>query len=398
MIWLSLSTVLYEVNEYEYEEDYEYNFSESHSTFYWEELLPTVLVYGVTLLLGLTGNSLIVFTTYRYRRMQSSTNVLLASLASADLLLIIFCIPVKVAKLFSYTWAMGAFLCKTVHYMQNVSTICSVLTLTAISIERYYAIVHPMKAKYICTISQAKKIIILTWMVSFLLGLPILFVQIQMPVGDKNKAYWCVRNWDNISLWRFNEIYILLLVFICPSIIMSFAYSFICWEVWRVMERRSIMTSRDALSSKHSTHCKQLESFHLTESSKRSEYKIRAYRDDTRMVKQVIYMLVTVVVLFIVCWGPVLIDNVLTAYGQLPIQRTGNLKYMATAFHLMAYFNSCINPIIYGFMSKNFRESFQLALCCKLEPRSTKIRSSRMVSSFHRISRSGSQTRTTSLR
>jgi hypothetical protein len=43
----------------------------------------------------------------------------------------------QVAKFFSYTWSMGFFLCKGVHYLQNVSAICSVLTLTAMSIERY---------------------------------------------------------------------------------------------------------------------------------------------------------------------------------------------------------------------------------------------------------------------
>lgn len=51
-------------------------------------------------------------------------------------MLLLFNITFQVAKLFSYTWTFGVFLCKFVHYMQNVSAICSVLTLTAMSIER----------------------------------------------------------------------------------------------------------------------------------------------------------------------------------------------------------------------------------------------------------------------
>lgn len=83
--------------EMEYDSDeYDYDIKESHSIFQWEELIPTLIVYGITLVIGLSGNFLIIFATYRYRRMQSVTNVLLASLASSDLLLIIFCIPVKV--------------------------------------------------------------------------------------------------------------------------------------------------------------------------------------------------------------------------------------------------------------------------------------------------------------
>lgn len=83
-----------------------------------------------------------------------------------------------------------------------------------------------------------------------------------------------------------------------------------------------------------------MESFTLRKMSRvKRKVGSRTHKEDTNMVKQVIYMLVAVVVLFAICWGPLLIDNVLTAYSVLPTQRTGNLKHMATAFHLMAYFN-----------------------------------------------------------
>lgn len=81
-----------------------------------------------------------------------------------------------------------------------------------------------------------------------------------------------------------------------------------------------------------------MESFQLTDINK-TKPRNRTNKDDTRVVKQVIYMLVAVVVLFAICWGPLLIDNVLTAYNILPKQRTHALKHMATTFHLMAYFN-----------------------------------------------------------
>ena len=123
--------------------------------------------------------------------------------------------------MFSFAWTFGVFLCKFVHYMQNVSAICSVLTLTAMSIERwvtsllliflfyfvlnsskyfvtyfffclccislcwpridkwrYYAIVHPMRAQYLCTLSQARKVITATWITSFALATPTLWIQV----------------------------------------------------------------------------------------------------------------------------------------------------------------------------------------------------------------------------
>lgn len=79
------------------------------------------------------------------------------------------------------------------------------------------------------------------------------------------------------------------------------------------------------------------EQLNVTEAHKPKErYKSK---EDSKIVKQVIYMLVTVVVLFIICWAPLLIENVLTAYSVLPKQRIGKLKHISVAFHLMAYFN-----------------------------------------------------------
>ncbi len=74
-------------------------------------------------------------------------------------------------------------------------------------------------------------------------------------------------------------------------------------------------------------------------------------------------MLVAVIVLFAICWGPSLIDNVLVAFHLVEKFHFGFLKPMRMAFALMAYANSCVNPIVYAFMSRNFRESFKYALC-----------------------------------
>jgi len=124
------------VNDTE-EDYYEYDLDESFATFNWSELGPSLFVFSVTFIVGILGNSLILVAVLRHTHVKSSpVNVFLASLASADLLLILVCLPLKVAKLFSYTWTMGVVSCKILYYMQSVSGICSVLNLTALSIER----------------------------------------------------------------------------------------------------------------------------------------------------------------------------------------------------------------------------------------------------------------------
>lgn len=62
------------------------------------ELISVSIVYGITLVLGIVGNILVIFSVTRYPQMMTVTNTFLLSLASADLLLIIICVPVKVGR------------------------------------------------------------------------------------------------------------------------------------------------------------------------------------------------------------------------------------------------------------------------------------------------------------
>lgn len=74
---------------------------------------------------------------------------------------------------------------------------------------------------------------------------------------------------------------------------------------------------------------------------------------------QVVKMLVAIIVIFVICWAPLLINNVLIAFEVLPVLHFGIYKHLREAFFIMAYFNSCVNPVVYCFMSKNFKESFR---------------------------------------
>ncbi|KFM57699.1 hypothetical protein X975_15952, partial [Stegodyphus mimosarum] len=45
------------------------------------------------------------------------------------------------------------------------------------SVERYYAIMHPVKSRYQCTMSQARRVILIIWFLSFITAIPIVFAQ-----------------------------------------------------------------------------------------------------------------------------------------------------------------------------------------------------------------------------
>ena len=82
-----------------FDEDYDYDYDTSLAAVPLTELVPVSLVYGLTLVLGSVGNALVVISICRSRQLHTSTNVFLASLSTADLLLICVCVPIKVCLL-----------------------------------------------------------------------------------------------------------------------------------------------------------------------------------------------------------------------------------------------------------------------------------------------------------
>ena len=94
----NLSNGISMANDDENVSDYDYyDYTDSVNSLDLGELIPVVLVYSITLVLGVLGNALVIFSIIRYRRMQNVTNIFLTSLASADLLLVMLCVPIKVS-------------------------------------------------------------------------------------------------------------------------------------------------------------------------------------------------------------------------------------------------------------------------------------------------------------
>lgn len=82
--------------------NYTYDYEEAISHLPLEEFIPVVTFYVITGLVGLIGNLLVVFAIANFPRMRSITNWFLLSLACADLLLVLVCVPVKVSLFCCY--------------------------------------------------------------------------------------------------------------------------------------------------------------------------------------------------------------------------------------------------------------------------------------------------------
>ena len=95
---------------------------------YWDMLLAYIIpdpfewaiigFYALVFIVGLMGNSLVCFAVWRNHHMRTVTNLFIVNLATADLLVILLCLPPTVLEDVTETWYMGNIMCKVVKYAQ----------------------------------------------------------------------------------------------------------------------------------------------------------------------------------------------------------------------------------------------------------------------------------------
>ncbi|KAH9645328.1 hypothetical protein HF086_010292, partial [Spodoptera exigua] len=123
------------------------NQTESDYTPY-EERLETYLVpilFAIIFIVGVLGNGTLVIVYVRHRGMRNAPNTYIFSLALADLLVILICVPFVSIIYTVESWPWGEAICRISEAGKDVSIGVSVFTLTALSAERYCAIVNPFR-------------------------------------------------------------------------------------------------------------------------------------------------------------------------------------------------------------------------------------------------------------
>ncbi|MGH0187247.1 UNVERIFIED_CONTAM: hypothetical protein FKN15_024248 [Acipenser sinensis] len=102
--------------------------------------------------------------------MRTVTNYFIVNLSLADVLVTAICLPASLLVDITETWFFGQTLCKVIPYLQTVSVSVSVLTLSFIALDRWYAICHPLKFK--STAKRARNSIVAIWIISSLMKVP----------------------------------------------------------------------------------------------------------------------------------------------------------------------------------------------------------------------------------
>ncbi|XP_064605717.1 QRFP-like peptide receptor [Liolophura sinensis] len=133
----------------------------------------TFVLYLVTALFGTTANILVIVGLLWIMKDKSVVNRFVVSLAAADLFLSVIITPVKllylmeVMKYMRITW-----LCKILLHLRQMAQAEAIVILTIIAFERYYAICHPLKAKFRCSMRRCHILILISWVASLIMTLP----------------------------------------------------------------------------------------------------------------------------------------------------------------------------------------------------------------------------------
>ncbi|OCT99410.1 cholecystokinin receptor type A [Xenopus laevis] len=339
-----------------------------------------ILLYSLIFLLSVLGNILVIAVLIRNKRMRTVTNIFLLSLAVSDLMLCLFCMPFTLIPNLLRDFIFGSVVCKAATYFMGISVSVSTFNLVAISLERYSAICKPLQSRVWQTKSHALKVIAATWCVSFAIMSPYPIYSSLVPLNkiQNRTTHMCRLLWPSDLTQQSWYVFLLLLLFLVPGIVMTIAYGLISMELYKgikfeVSQRKERTSSISSSRYEHGDGCylqrtKRRKKLEMQQFSTPHSTKIERVRSNSSAAnlmakKRVIRMLIVIVILFFICWTPVFSVNAWRAFDT----DTADISLSGAPIsfiHLLSYTSACVNPIIYCFMNKRFRLSFLATFTC----------------------------------
>ncbi|KAG2455253.1 neuropeptide Y receptor type 6-like [Polypterus senegalus] len=298
-----------------------------------------VVAYSVVTMVGLFGNMCLVIIINRQKETHNVTNILIANLSLSDVLICLMCIPFTVVYTLMDHWIFGETMCKVSSFVQCLSVSVSIFSLVLIAVERYQLIVNPRGWKP--NISHAYWGIALIWLVSVALSIPFLIYHHLTDEPFKNLSthstfygdkYACTDSWPSEGDRLGFTTCLLVVQYFAPLCFICLCYL----KIFVCLRRRSGMVDR------------------LRENETRLSES-----------KRINMMLISIVVAFAVCWLPLNIFNIIFDWNHEALLNCHH-NLVFTLCHLVAMVSTCINPVFYGFLNKNFQKDLNMmVLNCK---------------------------------
>ncbi|XP_018565150.1 G-protein coupled receptor moody-like isoform X1 [Anoplophora glabripennis] len=275
----------------------------------------------VIMVVGVLGNLLTLVALLRHSKLRTVAAAFIASLCISDLLFCFLVLPFSASQFFHGAWIHGDVLCVMIPTLRYGSVGVSLLSVASISINRYILIAWPHLYQKIYSRLKVAIYISLIWIFSYGLQIPILLGKWGVYGMDK-KLGTCSINKDEHG--HSSKTALFVIGFALPCIIIVICYAKIYWVV-------------------RQSH-KKLQQHNTGNKYKRSEMRI------TKMV-------LVIFLCFVVCYLPITLVKIFDQEVKQPL--------LHVVGYLLIYLSSCVNPVVYVTMNKQYRVAYLETLRCK---------------------------------
>ncbi|XP_009080574.1 PREDICTED: alpha-1B adrenergic receptor [Acanthisitta chloris] len=321
------------------------------------------LILGAFILFAIVGNILVILSVACNRHLRIPTNYFIVNLAIADLLLSFTVLPFSATLEVLGYWVLGRIFCDIWAAVDVLCCTASILSLCAISIDRYIGVRYSLQYPTLVTRRRAILALLGVWVLSMVISIgPLLGWKEPAPKDDKE----C-----RITEEPFYALFSSLGSFYIPLIVILVMYCRVYIVAKRTTRNLEAGVMKEMCNSKELTlriHYKNVHEDTLNNTKSKGHnprnslaLKLLKFSREKKAAKT----LGIVVGMFILCWLPFFI---VLPLGSL----FSALKPPETIFKVifwLGYFNSCLNPIIYPCSSKEFKRAFIQILRCQCHRR-----------------------------
>ncbi|CAD6196951.1 unnamed protein product [Caenorhabditis auriculariae] len=328
--------------------------------------IPVMCVYVVVFVVCLLGNLFTILVITTHPMMRTATNFFLANLAAADLLVAIFCILQNMIHIVGFdhgNWPLGELLCKMYLMVLHLVPCTSVGILVCVSLEKYIAVLHPLTAMKVLTNRLRMIVTIAIWMISLSLNLPFFF-RAKLYTFHEHAA--CTRT--PMPFWITMSFFIW---YIIPLIVLGFIYSRIGVLLW-TSGSRSVSTRQSSDSQGSAGVSWQMANGRIVVYKQESLLQVPDERKkeprrpkETEGRRKVVRLLFAVVLSFALLTLPHharLIHSSWSVSAHCSSDWTSLLQPFS---YICLFVSSAINPILYAFLSRRFRNAVADILQCR---------------------------------
>ncbi|XP_048855164.1 G-protein coupled receptor 161 [Brienomyrus brachyistius] len=309
-------------------------------------VLESVSMLAITLLACL-GNLLVVITLYRKPYLLTPSNKLVFSLTLSNLLLSILVLPFVVTSSVRREWLFGVVWCNFTALLYLLISSASMLTLGAIAVDRYYAVLYPMIYPMKITGNRAAVVIVYVWLHSLVGCLPPLFGWSSF---EFDRFKWtCTAAWHHVASYTaFWAAWCCLL----PFLAMLACYGVI-FRVARIKARKvhcgTVVVAQEESASRNGR-----KNSNASTSSSGSRRSLIYAGNQCKAFVTILVVLGT----FLVTWGPYVVAICTEAlWGEGSVSPS-----LETLVTWLSFASVACHPLIYGLWNKTVRKEL-LGMC-----------------------------------